>query len=84
MISLKVESAFAGVTSQVQCYGRIDMFSAAAVSDVDRNNFLSRPLTKKEMEADECGLFHGLPEELKVTLALMAMEDAPMHLLHGN
>ena len=71
------ESAFAGVTAQVQCYGRIDMFSAAAVSDVDRNDFLSRPLTKKEMEADERGLFHGLPEELKVTLALMAMKDAP-------
>jgi hypothetical protein len=71
------ESSFAGVTAQVQCYGRIDMFKAAAVSDMDRNDFVSRPTTNKEMEADERGLFHALPEELKTTLTLMAMEDAP-------
>ena len=70
------ERPFAGVTAQVQCYWQIDMFSEAAVSDVDRNDFLSRPLAKKEMEADECRLFHDFPEELKVTLALMATEDA--------
>ena len=70
------ERPFAGVTAQVQCYWRIDMFSEAAVSDVDRNDFLSRPLAKKEMEADECRLFHDFLEKLKVTLALMATEDA--------
>ena len=52
-------------------------FKAAAVSDVDRNDFLSRPTTKKEIEADERGLLHGLVEELKLTLIIMAMEDAP-------
>ena len=36
------ESSFAGVTAQVQCYGRIGMSAAAAVSDVGRNGFLSR------------------------------------------
>ena len=35
------ESSFAEVTAQVQCYGRIGMSAAAAVSDVGRNGFLS-------------------------------------------
>ena len=43
------ESSFAEVTSQVQFYGRIDMCSAAAVSDTARNGFLDRPTTKKRM-----------------------------------
>ena len=41
------ESSFAGVTAQVQCYGRIGMHAAAAASDMSRNKFLSRPTTKK-------------------------------------
>ena len=35
-------SSFAGVTAQVQCYGRIEMCAAAAVSDCDRNECLHR------------------------------------------
>ena len=34
---------------QVQCYGRIGMSAAAAVSDVGRNGFLSRRGTKKQI-----------------------------------
>ena len=71
------ESSFAGVTAQVQCYGRIGMCNAAAVSETARNGFLSRPLSKKDIENDDRGLFHGMPEELKVTLIMVAMEDAP-------
>ena len=71
------ESSFAGVTSQVQYYGRIGMHNAAAASDTARNGFLQRPLTKKEHESVKRGLFHELPEELRVTLLIMAMEDAP-------
>ena len=41
------ESSFAGVTAQVQCYGRIGMHAAAAVSGMSRNGFLSRPTSKK-------------------------------------
>ena len=33
------ESSFAGVTGQVQCYGRICMYRAATVSNVSRNDF---------------------------------------------
>ena len=71
------ESSFARVTAQVQCYGRIGMHAAAAVSDMSRNNFLTRPTTKKTISKGERGLFHGLPEELKITAVMAAMEDAP-------
>ena len=71
------ESAFAGVTTQVQCDGRIGMHAAASVSDMSWNSFLSRPTTKKDIFKGEQGLFHGLPEELRVTAVMAAMEDAP-------
>ena len=71
------ESSFAGVTAQVQCYGRIGMHAAAAVSDMSRNQFLSRPTTKRDISKGERGLFHGLPEELRVTAMMAAMEEAP-------
>ena len=44
------ESSFAGVTAQVQCYGRIGMSAAAAVSDVGRNGFLSRGGIKRPID----------------------------------
>jgi len=53
------------------------MYEAAAVSNVDRNNFLSRPMTKKDIKDGKRGLFHNLPEELKVTAMIAAMENAP-------
>ena len=71
------KSSFAGVTLQVQCYGRIGLHAAAAVSDMDRNKFLSRPTSKKDMAENKRGLFHGLPEELRSTAVMAVMEDAP-------
>lgn len=82
------ESSFAGVTAQVQCYGRIGMSAAAAVSDVGRNGFLFRGtprpqlkraskntnIKKKEIKR---GLYHGLPKELQITLMMTCMEDSP-------
>ena len=41
------ESSFAGLTAQVEVYGRIGMANAAAISDMARNGFLSRPSKKK-------------------------------------
>ena len=69
------ESSFAGVTAQVQCYGRIGMSNAAAVSDVARNGLLNRDgrkkqinhattSTKKKQKYKKRGLYHGLPQEL--------------------
>ena len=71
------ESAFAGVTAQLQVFGRIDMSSAAAISDMARNGFLDRPTTKKEMSGKKTSLFHDLPEELQITAMMCAMEEAP-------
>ncbi len=51
------ESSFAGVTAQVQVFGRIGMANAAAVSDMARNGFLHRPTTRKEIES---GTGHGM------------------------
>ena len=53
------------------------MHGAAGVSDVNRNCFLARPVSKKEMEENSHGLFHDLPEELQVSAIMMCMEDAP-------
>ena len=73
------ESSFAGVTAQVQVFGRIGMANAAAVSDMNRNGFLYRPVTNREMKDSTAahGLFHGLPEELQITAMMTAMERAP-------
>ena len=71
----QAESSFAGVTAQIQFYGRIGMCHAAAVSDTGRNGFLSRPTTKQDIRDIKQGLFHGLPEELQLTLGMVAMED---------
>ena len=70
-------SLFAVVTEQVQCYGRIDMWSAAAISDTAINGFLDCPTTNKQMDGQQQALFHGLPDELQITLVMVAMEDAP-------
>ena len=56
-----VESSFAGLTAQIQCYDRIGMYNAAAVSDTSRNGFLSRPTTRKEINEQKQGLYHTIP-----------------------
>ena len=82
------EGSFAGVTTQVQCYGRIGMSNAAAVSDVARNELLNRDGTKKQINLSTTstkkkqkdkkrGLYHGFPKELQITLLMICMEDAP-------
>ena len=43
------ESSFSGVTAHDQCYGRIGMISATALSDVGRNGFLSRGSVEKQI-----------------------------------
>jgi hypothetical protein len=67
------ESSFAGVTAQIQMFGRLNLHGATAVSDMGRNGFLNRPMKK----GDELGMFHGLPEELQITAVMCAMEFAP-------
>ena len=70
------ESSFAGLTAQIQCYGRIGMCNAAAVSDTSRNGFLSRPTTRKEINEQKRGLYHTIAQELQITLGMVCMEDS--------
>ena len=81
------EIPFAGVTAQVQNYGRIGTSNAAAVSDVARNGLLNRDGTKKQInhattskekkqKDKKRGLYHGLTKDLQITLLMMCMEDA--------
>ena len=76
--------SFVVVTAQVQCCGRIDMCSESAVSDTARNGFLGCPTTKKQMESHQQGLFHELPDELYITLVMVAIEDAPENRQSNN
>ena len=57
----EAESALGGATAQVQQYGRINISSAAAISDINRNKYLQRhyALARKKESATSQGLFHG-------------------------
>ena len=67
------DSSFAGVTSQLQVFGRIGMASAAAISNMARNGFLERPTTNKEMSDNKTSMFHDFPEELQITAIMCAV-----------
>jgi hypothetical protein len=72
------ESSFAGVSAQVQVFGRIGLANAAAVSDMKRNGFLYRPTPAAEVEANASrGLFFNIAEELRITAVLTAIKWAP-------
>ena len=38
--------------------------------------FKTRPMTKREISNAQRGLFHGLPEELRITAVMVTVEDA--------
>ena len=75
----EAESALGGATAQVQQYGRINISSAAAVSDINRNKYLQRhyALARKKESATSQGLFHGFPDDVRQAIVSVAMEDAP-------
>ena len=58
------ESSFAGVTSQIQNFSRINITSAAAVSDMQRNKFFHCT------GGDNVGLFHNFPEGTRMALEI--------------
>ena len=62
------ESSFAGVTQQITQFGRINLANAAGVSDVQRNKFLKRSSTRKEIKENTTGLLHTLPLELQYAM----------------
>ena len=69
------KSSFAGLTAQIQCYGRIGMCNAAA-SDTSRNGLLSCPTTRKEINKQKRDLYHTIVQELHITLGMVCMEDS--------
>jgi hypothetical protein len=75
----EAKSTLGGATAQVQEYGRINISSAAAISDMNRNKYLQgkHKLARKKEGAKCQGLFHGLSNELRQAIVLVAMEDAP-------
>ena len=49
------------------------MCNFAAIIDMSRNGYLSRPTTKKDFKEGNRGLFNDLPEELRLTAVMEAM-----------
>ena len=60
----------------MQRYGRINLSSAAAISDMKRNVFLHRK-TKSKSNKKPTGIFHEYSRELQYAIVLAAMKDAP-------
>jgi hypothetical protein len=70
----RAESSFAGITAQIQDYGRIGYANGAAISDMGRNGFLDLPLTKTDLKGQKRGMFYSLSKELQLTAVVAAME----------
>ena len=75
----EAESALGGTTAVVQRYGRIDLSSAAAMSDTHRNKFLQRDYqpARKKSAAIPQGMLFGLSDEVREAIVLVAIQDAP-------
>ncbi len=72
-------SVLGGATAQVQQYGRINISSAAAISDTNQNKYLQckREAARKKEDAKCQGLFHGFANDVRQAIVLVAMENAP-------
>ena len=59
--------------------------NAATISNMARNGLLHRSTMRKEMGDDGVrGLFHGFPEELKITAVMCTMYMAPATRKYNN
>ena len=74
------ESAFGGLTAQLEVFGRIYLANAAAVSTMQRNGYLKWP----NLENNEVILYFGLPEELRITTTMTAVKLAPAVRMSNN
>ena len=71
------ESSFAGVTVQLQVFGRIVVASADAIIDMARYGFFYRPTMNKEMSDNKKSLFHDFPEDLQITAIMCVVQEDP-------
>ena len=69
------ESSFAGVTTQLQLFGRILMIRAVAIRNMAKYGFLDQPTTNKEMSDKKTSMFHGLPDEFQITDIMCAVQE---------
>ena len=67
------ESSFTGATAQLQVFVKIGMSSTAAISDMDRNEFLDWPTTNNDRGDKKRSLYHDLPEYLQITDIMCAV-----------
>ena len=76
------ERSFGALTGQLQSFGRIGLTNAAGVSQVRTNGDFKRGFeassSNKRKHANKMGFFHTLPENLRTSLIIMAMEHSPV------
>ena len=71
------ESSFAGMTAQLQVFGRIGMASADDIIVMARNGFLDQRTINKDTCDKKTSLFHYFLEELQITAIMCAVQEAP-------
>jgi hypothetical protein len=71
------ESALGGATQQIQQFGRISIPNAAAVSDARRNQYSQRFTKNDKDRRHSSGMFYQFPSEVRESLLIVALEDAP-------
>jgi len=80
-VNAPAERYFGALTGQLQSFGRIGLTCAAGVSQVRTNRDLSRGFetssSNKRNIAKKEGCFHTIPEELRISLIIMALEYFP-------
>ncbi len=70
----RAESSFASITAQIQEYGRIGLANGAAISNMGRNGFLDRPLTKTDLKGQKRGVFYSLSKIASCALSAWMQE----------
>ena len=71
-----VDISFAGVTAQLQVFGRIGVAIDADTRNMARNDFLDQPTTNNEMSDKKTSMFHDFPEDLQITDSMCEVQEA--------
>eukprot|EP00956_Cyclotella_meneghiniana_P024479 scaffold49223_cov104-Cyclotella_meneghiniana.AAC.1 len=73
----EAESALGSVTGNIQCYGRSNLFAAAAVASAKRTKVFQRKDAKGKRSL---GIFHQFDKQVQEAIVSVAMQDAPQTL----
>ena len=77
----EAESALGSVTGNIQRYGRINLFAAAAVASAKRTKVFQRKDAKGKRSL---GIFHQFDKEVQEAIVAVAMQDAPQTRKRNN